>query len=355
MRASNVLSLLAVLGLSACGGAPPTAPDAPRPVRVETVGGTRAQQDQSAIVGVVRAAERATLSFQVPGRIAALNVEVGDVVTRGQVIAVLDAAPFDLRVRQADAETSRARAILVEAQGRLDRQQRLADDGWVAPAAVDAVRAEVDAARAGMTVAEAAAALARRDAGLARLRAPFSGRVGIRSVDPFAEVQPGMAIVELDGAGLEAVAPVPSLWASRLRPGTAVAVRVAERTLAGTVSDVSPRAGEAGAVEAIIGVAAGAPVRPGDAVRIALPVLPEAEGGVTIPYGAILLSEQSNRGRVFIVTDGRAQPRAVTFARVGSDRAEVTAGLRRGEVVVTAGARFLTAGQSVIPSAERTR
>lgn len=355
MRAVGFLSLLVAVGLSACGGARPTPADEPRPVRVETIGGARGPDEQREVVGVVRAAERATLSFQVPGRIAALNVEIGDAVARGQVIAVLDAAPFDLRVRQADAETGRARAVLVEAQGRLDRQQRLADDGWVAPAAVDAVRAEVDAARAGVDAAAAAAALARRDASLSRLRAPFSGRIAARSVDPFAEVQPGLAIVELDGAGLETVAPVPAAWASSLLPGTPVVLRTGERALAGTVSDVSPRAGEAGVVEAIIALAADTPVRPGDAVRMALPVLPEAGSGLTIPYGAILLSEQADRGRVFVIADGRAQPRAIAFARVGSDRAEVTSGLRRGDVVVTAGARFLTAGQRVVASADRTR
>lgn len=325
-------------------------------MRVVTVGGDRTPRDLShQVVGVVRAAERASLSFQVSGRISALNLEVGDVVERGQVIAVLDAAPFDLRVRQADAETSRARAILVEAQGRLNRQQRLADGGWVAPAALDAVRAEVDAARAGVEAAQVAGDLARRDAGLSRMRAPFSGRIAERSLDAFAEVQPGLPIVEIDGAGLEVVAPLPSLWAASLQPGTAVNAQSGGHTLTGQVRKVSPRAGEAGSVEAIVSLAAGSPVRPGDAVRIALPSTPMPAYALTIPYGAILLSEQAGRGRVFVVANGRAQPRAITFSRVGADQAEVSTGLARGDVVVTAGARFLTPGQSVTPSVDRTR
>jgi multidrug efflux pump subunit AcrA (membrane-fusion protein) len=53
--------------------------------------------------GIVEAADRSSLSFEVSGNVKELRVDVGDKVTNGQIIAVLDSRPFQLKVQAAEA------------------------------------------------------------------------------------------------------------------------------------------------------------------------------------------------------------------------------------------------------------
>ncbi|WP_267126346.1 biotin/lipoyl-binding protein, partial [Xanthomonas sacchari] len=142
LRPTLLLTLclpLAVLALSGCGreAAPPA--DAPRAVKLETVG-SDAARDSTRYLAQVRQQQRADLGFEGGGRIAAIAVDVGDRVHAGQVLARLDPEPNNLRLQQAEAGVGIAAADLQQQQTQLAQQQAMFDDGAASAATLTAAR-----------------------------------------------------------------------------------------------------------------------------------------------------------------------------------------------------------------------
>src|SRR6185503_19651838 len=123
--------------------------------------------------GTLAAYDQTTVSVKVPGRVRLINVDLGSVVSRGQVLALVDSEDYRLRVQQAEASLAQARArlglapdgtddrvdpeqtatvrqaraVLDEARHNRDRASRLVEQGVIA-------KAEFDTANAAFKVAE---------------------------------------------------------------------------------------------------------------------------------------------------------------------------------------------------------
>lgn len=122
--------------------------------------------------GRVTAAERTALSFEIPGELDRLPVEVGERFAAGDVLAELDAARYRLVADQRRAERREAEAVRREKRQDYRRQASLADKGYVSETRLDAARAALDTAESRLASARAALALAERDLALTRLGAP---------------------------------------------------------------------------------------------------------------------------------------------------------------------------------------
>ena len=198
--------------------------------------------------GTVEATD-ADLGFNAPGRVAEILVREGDRVTRGAVLARLDASELEARKAAAEARLEAARAALAEleagarseeiAQARaavraaeqqledarrdLTRARRLHAGGAISQEALDKAdtrfevaeatleqarqqlraletgprRERIRAQRAAVSAAEAAVRQADATLGHATVTAPFDGRVTTRHRDPGETVQPGQPVVTL--------------------------------------------------------------------------------------------------------------------------------------------------------------
>ena len=237
------------------------------------------------------------LGFRVGGRVAEVLKEEGDVVTPGEIVARLDAEPFQIAVHQAQAQVEqlaarlaelengsrpedieRARRNLSEADATLrntqlvyERQRQLVGDGAVARQDFDTARAAFEAARARQgaakatldlleagtrseQIAQARAALDAARAALEQARIQFSdtalnapegGVVLTRVVEPGSMVQAGgtaLTVSLLSPVRVRAYAPEPLL--GQVHPGRKVLVFTDSRPepYHGQVGDVSPRA-----------------------------------------------------------------------------------------------------------------
>ena len=114
MKTSWILLLAAVAGLTAChrraaAPAPPIRPVLSIVVAPEAAGG-------AAFAGTVDARYESILGFRVLGRMIARDVNVGDNVKQGSRLAALDPTPFQLALRNAEADLARADAHLQEAK-----------------------------------------------------------------------------------------------------------------------------------------------------------------------------------------------------------------------------------------------
>jgi RND family efflux transporter MFP subunit len=198
-----LLSLLAATPLAAQG--PPPSPVQVDPVRSETL------QQRRLVNGELRAARTSLVAGEEAGRVIALEVEDGQRVAAGDVLARLDAARLELDLAVLAAEAVVAQATLAERESALAQVERdlatierlverdaanpkeLAD----AETAVVGARARRDQAAGQIAVLEARAALLRDRIADTTIRAPFAGLVAARHVELGQWLVPGGTVVEL--------------------------------------------------------------------------------------------------------------------------------------------------------------
>jgi membrane fusion protein (multidrug efflux system) len=149
------------------------------------------------------------------GRVAAVDVEEGDRVAKGQVLLRLDS-------RQAEARLERARATAAHDELTLKRTERLAAQHGVS-------QASLDEARAAAQVAHAELALAQANLDDCWLKSPVDGMVVQRWTDPgafLATGQAALAVTDVDNAWVEAN--VQETEVSLVKPGQPVSIDVDE-------------------------------------------------------------------------------------------------------------------------------
>ena len=132
--------------LAGCGEEVAAPPSAPRPIAWTEVVPAEDGTIRT-LSGVVRAIQRAPLSFEVAGRIDTLGVDIGDHFDAGIVLASLDPRTFELELAERTSELAEAEATEAEAASEYERQRRLFRSGWVSEAAYDRALAALETAR----------------------------------------------------------------------------------------------------------------------------------------------------------------------------------------------------------------
>ncbi|WAC71919.1 efflux RND transporter periplasmic adaptor subunit [Roseateles sp. SL47] len=358
--ASACLLAVAATVLAGCGRANVAPPAAPRTVKLETAGIGAASSD-TRFIAMVRQEQRADLAFEQGGRIAAIAVEVGDRVRQGQVLARLDPAPMLLKLRQAEAQLRAAAAQWRVRDSQCRQQQAMFDDGATSRATLTAAESALDAAAAQRQMAEADLTLARRTLHQSEIRAPFDGSVVARLAQPQGDAAAGQILLQLEGLGRpQAVAVLPGDIASRLQPGALVRARRAgaAEPFSMRLRGVSSRLDGGGSAQVILDFQGAAnALRSGDSLSLDLIDAPAGvpagaqAGALTVPLSAVIADARGVNAAVFVYQQaaGRVTRRPVTLGPMAGERFVISAGLKPGEQIVTAGAAFLSDGQAVQP------
>ena len=388
-RLVRTLPILILLVLLAWGFRPP-----PRLVDVEPV--TRGYLAVTLEAeGRARVIERYRVSAPIGGQLRRIELEVGDAVRAGEVVAILDAQAspvLDWRSReQARAQVAAAESELAAnesavvaaeagetlASAELTRIERLAGRGMVSRTQLDQARsearrraAELEAARsrverARQELLEARTRLAYAgeseagEQGRVELRAPASGVILERVLESARVVQAGDPILTIgDPARLEIEVDVLSADAVRLAVGTRVWIERWGRTepLEARVTRIEPvaftKVSALGVEEQRVWVIAelvsphASWARLGDGYRVnARFVLWEAEDVLQVPTGSLF--RRDGDWALFRVVSGRARLAGVEIGQRGALRTELRGGVTVGEPVVSHPDRALRDGVRV--------
>jgi RND family efflux transporter MFP subunit len=209
-----------VLSLTACGKEKEEKPakEVVRPIKMMTVT-SRTDAVQLKFPGMVRAAKRADLAFQVGGTLRQFPVDEGQVVKEGQLIGQLDQRDFKNSLRSAQGQLAKAKAALESAQSEYDRILRIQkqDPGAVSESMAVLRREALDRAKAEVDSVQAAVDTARDQLGYTTLQAPFGGVVSKRYVDNYQEIRAKEPIVSLDDvSSVEILVDLPELIVATL-------------------------------------------------------------------------------------------------------------------------------------------
>jgi RND family efflux transporter MFP subunit len=352
MRQTSLIAASLLALLLGCSK-PAPAPEPVRAVRVQTIQADSAG-GRHEYAAEVRARTESRLGFRVGGKIVRRNVDLGDTVKAGQVLAQLD--PRDLRLGQ-DA----ARAALNAAQVNLDqatadyrRYKDLRDKDFISSAELERRDTSLKAAQAAFEQARAQANVQVNQAAYSSLVADASGVITGVEAEPGSVVNAGMPVVRLAHDGpRDAVFSVPEdqlaqLRAAAAQPG-ALRVRIwgrDDKVLEASLREVAAATDPATRtflVKADLGDAA---VQLGQTATVMLD-LPRVEGITKLPLSAVM--EQQGKTAVWLLDKAsmtvKAQP--VQVAGAEGNMVVVSGGLVPGQVVVTAGVHVLNPGQKV--------
>ena len=290
--------------------------------------------------GPLVAPQTAVVRAKTAGTLLALAVAEGSRVRAGQLLGSIDSADIGSRLAERNAMLESARASLAQAERNQASNQRLADQQFISPIALEQSKTALDAARAQVRAAQAQVETVRVASRDNRIVAPIAGVVAKRHVvagEKLSPEQPVLTIVDL--ARLELAGSVGTHEVSQLAPGMDVQVSVegvAEK-VAGKLARIAPAA-EAGARS--IGVTIEL-ANPGERLRagqyaLAKVHLADATQRLTVPLTAV--GNTAGQDHVWIIESGLLARRAVTLGRRDEreGRIEVLGGVRPGGQVLAA-------------------
>jgi RND family efflux transporter MFP subunit len=274
---------------------------------------------------------QATLSTRLMGAVTAVLVHEGDQVRAGQVLLRLDTRDLEARAAQAAAGVSAAEAQAAEAERYVVRIRALYADSAAPKALLDGAEAGLARARAGVVAARGAGSELAAVTQYGALRAPFSGTVTRRWVDPGAFAAPGAPLVTVEDAHRLriSVTTTPAV-AQKLRRGMAIEARIEDLPASATIEGVVPVIG--GGLYTVNAIVQDRDGRfpSGGAATLLLPT--GRHRGLFVPTAAI--ARQGDLTGVRIWTGDRAELRWVRLGAERGDLVEVLSGLQGAESVV---------------------
>ncbi|WP_165156036.1 efflux RND transporter periplasmic adaptor subunit [Parabacteroides sp. ZJ-118] len=325
---------------------PPVKEQGPRPVKLVDV--TSLNRVEKSFSGVVSSDQFSDLAFKMSGPLISLNVDEGQKVRTGQVVAEIDPQDFKW-------EYEAKRASFQTAEAQLQRAKKLLSKQAIS-------KQEYESTEASYSNAKAAFEYAQNTLNQTKLRAPFDGFIQKKYVENYQKVQAGQGIVCLINPDkLQVVFTMPEGNINYFSSPYSVYVEF------DNYKGVRFRAKVKEYVEASPD-GSGIPVylyiddpnfnlekyrvAVGFSCRVILNVDSESfmEGAVLVPLAAVVVDDSNSDKYVFVYSkqSQKVERRKITESiLVGKDGVVVTDGLRPGEQVVSAGATRLVDGQQV--------
>jgi multidrug efflux pump subunit AcrA (membrane-fusion protein) len=376
-------------------------------VEVETIKKATTWESRSAYSGIVKAKRKSDLSFERPGRVDEINVEQGDRVTAGQILARLNTEQLEAQLRKLQADKRAAEALLAElkagprtetieaakakvrqqdsqlelATANAKRRKRLLDQRLVAREEYEQAQTAVERWETEREIAQkqledlelgtreekiasqsavieslsAAIAAAQVDLEHSVIKSPFAGSIVTRSIDEGSVVASGQPIVTInEDTVLQAHVGVPANIAQSLNSGDLLRVLIRDQAIPARLKSIVAQIDETTRSQEVVATLALSPenkVVPGDIARLevvrTLPV-----DGFWLDTTAVL---QAQRGlwECYVIEPQKSSDqgvvvrRSVEILQTEGNRVLVRGAVREGERVVVSAIHRLSVGQKV--------
>jgi RND family efflux transporter MFP subunit len=340
----TVLVALALLfGLSGCGKEQDKSADGViRGLRAYKVAGTTDSRVQR-FPTVLQPADISQLSFEISGQLTTVNLNTGQKVRIGDVLAELDPRSLHAQLDQARAAVKEAEAIVANAEADFRRKSELLKRGFAPQAAFDQSQATLLTARAQRDQAQRQVDVATHNLERSRLIAPFSGNIAGVDVKSFGQVAAGQTVVTLySDDSLEMSFSAPPRVFQALQVGQPVQVAIADYpalSLTGVITELGSKAEQVSAFPAVVRLKNDVPgLNAGMAAEVSVE-LPLTDGtGYLVPLTVLVPEgEKDVRGvaSVFVydAASSTVHKREVTVSGVRGNQLAVTGGLQPGDLV----------------------
>jgi len=343
--------------------------DVPVAVTVRTLTGSAARND-ARYSASIQPDTQVSLNFQVTGYVESItqvlgadgkmrNLQSGDYVHNGELLASIHEATFREEVDNAQAKLDGASAQDVQARNNFQRTQALLKPRIVSQSDYDAAVKAFKMAESKVESAQAAVQQAKINLGFCKLYAPMDGVILKRGIEDGTLAGPGTsAFTMADTRQVKAVFGVPDTVAKKLQLGQRLSIRTdayAKREFSGTITRIAPDADPTTrlfAIEITIPNADGR-LKTGMIASLGLDQqIANSQDTITVPLNALVkLPGEPDRFAVYVVEQQNgssiARLRDVQLGAVIDNEVAIEGDVKLGEQVVVRGASIVSDGARV--------
>lgn len=334
----KLFALITLLGLLSCGSEDKKAvvDNSPAiPVKVAQVSDNN-DNPFLAVSGKIQAENSANLSTRMMGYVNNVPVNVGDKVSKGQLLVAINNADLQAQKAQVNANITKATAAFNNAKKDYERFKSLFAQNSASQKEMDDMTANYEMAKAGLEAAKQMKNEINAQFAYTNITAPFSGVITSKTVKKGDMANPGQPLISIEAPDdFEVVAMVPETEISDIKKDTKVSVNVKSinQTISGKVTEVSTSAAQTGG-QYLVKITldkTDAKILSGMFTTVRFPVERKAETSmVLIPKEAIVNNGQLS-GVYTVSQSNTAILRWLRLGRTFGNEVEVLSGLNANE------------------------
>ncbi|MBP4142767.1 efflux RND transporter periplasmic adaptor subunit [Flavobacterium sp. P4023] len=286
--------------------------------------------------GSIEANEQVEIRSEVSGIVEGIYFQEGSNVTKGQVLFKVN--DIELRAQLRQTSTKEGLASENERRAKLLLQKEAIS------------QEEYDLARADLKSAQAQSQLIQAQIAKTSVRAPFSGKIGLRSISPGTYITPAILVTKLVNTGkLKITFSIPEKYANQVKSNTTLTFKVAgsEDRYTAKVYAIEPEIAVATRTLQVRAIAENkdGKLLPGTFADVELP-LDIIKNAIVVPTEAIVPVQ--NGKKIFISSNGLAKELMIETATRTETSVLVLSGLKEGDTVITNGVMALKNDDPVI-------
>jgi RND family efflux transporter MFP subunit len=302
------------------------------------------------VIGTLENVVDPTIGAEVAGRVTRTLGYTGKKVAKGELLAEIDSADFEIQSRADRAEIARLGSLLEQQERVVERQQKLIGQGFISQNAADDAIAQRNALREQLVSARTRAEATGRNLTKARVVAPIDGEIETQIIATGDYVKLGDPLFKLVGMqDLRAHLLLPEAAATRIRVGLKVVMAppaAPSRALTARIDEIKPTVGANNrALDAIVKFRGDATLFRGGGTVNARIVTRMLEGALMVPEQSVVLRPAGKV--VYVLQEGVVRQRVVETGLRQDGLQEIVKGVAAGDVVAVDGAGFLTDGAAV--------
>ncbi len=285
--------------------------------------------------GAIEANEQVEIRSEVSGIVKSINFQEGSNVSKGQLLFKVD--DVELRAQLGQAKTKEGLTSENERRAKLLLQKEAIS------------QEEYDVARADLRSAQSQSQLIGAQIAKTAVRAPFSGKIGLRNISPGTYITPTILVANLVNIGkLKITFSIPEKYATEIKANTTLQFTVANSPKNYTAKIYAIEPGIEATTRTLqvraIAENSDGKLLPGTFANVELP-LSIIKDAIVVPTEAIVPVQKGKK--VFISENGKAKEIMVETATRTDASILVLSGLKAGDTLITSGVMALTADAEV--------
>lgn len=305
------------------------------------------------VIGTLEPAEEVEVMPKMNGEILSVNFEVGDRVQKDQILITIDSDALDSLRIQADS----AKISMDDAQRALARTQALFTTGAVSQQDLESAQSAAGSTRLAYENAMTQLDLQK---GYTEVKAPISGVIEAKNVDPHDQASVAASIATISGdSGTSITFGVPESVMRNLKTGDSVEIEKNSAELTGTVTEISSKISSSGLYECKASVGAVQPEADGTVPSVDLSsgakatvtvISDQAADALTVPLPAV--SYNDGNPYVYVLEDHRAVKKNLTTGIYDTDYIVVTDGITPEDDLIVTWSKEIYDGAEVLTEEE---